>query len=94
MKDGLPSSVVPFDRKGRNSKPLDTRNGHETILKGFIIRRESIALNLMNGKTYNGRVTQFDNYTITIQLETRHDGHGQLKTFFKHCIESFNTAQD
>lgn len=93
MKDGLPSSVVPFDRKGRsnNTKPLDTRNGHETILKGFIIRRESIALNLMNGKTYTGRVTQFDNYTITIQLE-RHEG--QYKTFFKHCIESFNTAQD
>lgn len=82
------NKVVPFDRDKKNKKPLDTRNGHETILKGFIVRRETIALNLMNGKIHTGRVTQFDNYTITIQLET-----GRLKTFYKHCIESFNTAQ-
>lgn len=78
--------IVPIDRN-KNKKPLDTRNGHETILKGFIVRRESIELNLANGKTYIGRVTQFDNYTVTIQKED-----GQLKTFFKHCLESFNSA--
>ncbi|UKL14947.1 hypothetical protein hairong_042 [Pseudomonas phage hairong] len=80
--------VIPFDRDRKNKKPLDTRNGHETILKGFIVRREPIALNLMNGKMHIGLVTQFDNYTITIKLET-----GQLRTFYKHCIESFNIVQ-
>lgn len=84
----MQDNKVVHINQAKGKKPLDTRNGHETILKGLITRREIVDLNLLNGKIFKGRVTQFDNYTITIQLEET----GKLRTFYKHCLESFNTA--
>lgn len=66
-----------------NKKPQDFKNGHETILKSAINKGIKIQLKLVNGSDAVGVVTQFDNYTITLDLGLTKE------TFFKHGILSF-----
>lgn len=75
-------------------KSLDKRNGHEAILKGLITNKSLVLLKMSNGDSdVIGRVTQFDNFTITVMVQsfalgaTPIDSH--LETFFKHSIRSF-----
>lgn len=76
--------------KAKNLRPQDFKNGHQTILKTFIRDKTLIELELTDGSKKVGRVTQFDNYTITItpvgDTSTAH------RTYFKSCINSFGAA--
>lgn len=49
-------------------KPQDYKNGHETILKTLIRDRSIVEVELTDGSDVRGRITQFDNYTITIMV--------------------------
>lgn len=79
-------------------KSLDKRNGHEAILKGLITNKSLVTLK-MNGSACDvvGRVTQFDNFTITVMVQSYDQGpipiDSHLETFFKHSIRSFCLAK-
>lgn len=68
-----------------SGKALDTRNGHETILRTLIKKRQNVTLRLLDGTEIDGRISQFDKFTITIWPT---DGKGP-ETFFKHSLVSF-----
>lgn len=70
-------------------RPLDPRNGHEAILKTMIKNRQDIAITFRNGEQVYGRISQFDNFTITIYPD---DNDGMPETFFKHDIRSFTAS--
>lgn len=70
---------------GLSAKPLDPRNGHETILRTLIKKRQNVTLRLLDGSEIDGRISQFDKFTITIWPT---DGKGP-ETFFKHSLASF-----
>lgn len=70
-------------------RPLDPRNGHEAILKTMIKNRQEVAITFRNGEQVFGRISQFDNFTITIYPD---DNDGMPETFFKHDIRSFTAS--
>lgn len=75
-------------------KPQDHKNGHQTILKTFIRDKTLIEIEFTDGTVQRGRVTQFDNYTITLMrvvgdMHLREFGH---RTYFKSCIKGFGAA--
>lgn len=77
-------------------KPQDFKNGHQTILKTFIRDKTLIELEFEDGTTQKGRVTQFDNYTITIMrvagdMHLKDRGH---RTYFKSSIKGFGAANN
>lgn len=73
-----------------SGKKMDKSNGHEIILKSYIINRSPIRLNLDDGKFQNGRITQFDKFTITIMKHSPQGLEVGLETYFKHSIKSFS----
>lgn len=78
--------TLPVRNKRENTKQLDPRNGHEAILRTMIKKRQVAILTLNDGTTVAGRISQFDNFTITIYPE---ENDGMPETFFKHAISSF-----
>lgn len=69
-----------------SKKPLDKRNGHDTILKSMINKCQNIEIEFISGRpNAYGVITQFDNYTITVR-----DDAGKHKTYFKHGIFCFH----
>lgn len=60
--------------------------GHEAILKTIIKNRRIAILAFSNGEVVRGRLSQFDDETITIYPE---DNGGIPETFFKHALRSF-----
>lgn len=75
--------------ESQRRRPLDPRNGHEAILKTMIKNRQDIAITFRNGEQVYGRISQFDNFTITIYPD---DNDGMPETFFKHDIRSFTAS--
>jgi sRNA-binding regulator protein Hfq len=89
-------------------KPQDFKNGHQTILKTFVRDKTLIEIEFTDGIKQRGRVTQFDNYTITlmrigVQSQTMSDvlKNGKVesilheegyRTYFKSCIKGFGAA--
>lgn len=68
-------------------KPQDFKNGHQVMLKTFIRDQTLIEIEFTDNTLQLGRVTQFDNYTITIMrvVQDRH-GHREL-------AEAINTGK-
>ncbi|UIS24606.1 hypothetical protein S21ZY_044 [Pseudomonas phage ZY21] len=60
------ATVTPIGKK-----PQDFKNGHLTILKTFIRNQTVIEIEFTDGTVQLGRVTQFDNYTITLMRLVR-----------------------
>lgn len=81
--------VLPVASNESIRKPLDPRNGHEAILRTMIKKKAEMVLVLNDGTSVFGRISQFDNFTITIYPE---DNGGMPETFFKHAIRSFTQA--
>lgn len=86
------------EKTHENKKPQDHKNGHQTILKSFIRDKAIIEIQLdcppnhTHSEKILGRVTQFDNYTITIQRVVIVPGgtvEKGLRTYFKSSIQSF-----
>lgn len=78
------------NQPGKSKKPLDKKNGHEFILKTCVIGKTPMIFNFTDGQEQFGRVTQFDNYTVTL-MKTAADGTEiGLETYFKHSIKSFS----
>lgn len=85
------ATVTPISSQ---KKPQDFKNGHQTILKTFVRDKTLIEIEFADGTSQKGRVTQFDNYTITIM---RVAGDMCLKdmgyrTYFKSSIKGFGAA--
>ncbi len=70
-------------------KQFDPKNGHEAILRTIIKKRADVVLTLNDGSAVYGRISQFDNFTITVYPD---DNDGMPETFFKHSIRSFTQA--
>lgn len=70
-------------------KKMDNVNGHEIILKSYISNKSPIRLTFNNGDHQDGRVTQFDKFTITL-MKRIGDLEAGLETYFKHSIKSFS----
>ena len=75
--------------RSTGSKPIDPRNGHEAILRTLIKKKAEIAITFRDGTQVYGRISQFDNFTITIYPD---DNDGMPETFFKHDMRSFTQA--
>ena len=85
------ASVTPIQTA---KKPQDFKNGHQTILKTFVRDKTLIEIEFTDGTSQKGRVTQFDNYTITIMrvegdMHLQNAGH---QTYFKSSIKGFGAA--
>lgn len=89
MKDSSQTLSLSNSRS-RNVSQISNKRGtskptHDVIL-GSIRKNESIiTIITLNGKGYSGLITQFDKYTITLQVS-----NGDRVTIFKSSIESFS----
>jgi sRNA-binding regulator protein Hfq len=91
MSEFYPEHDLPnFRHKPAVVPKKTTKYGHEVPLKTFIRDKTKIMLTMMKGEARFGIVTQFDNWTITIN-ET-FPGVG-MQTYFKHAIISFGAAE-
>lgn len=79
-----------FAERPKARPPIDLRKkyDHETILKGYINRKEMVELTTQDNEQHSGRVSQFDKWTITIT----DDAGMNPQTFFKHSLKSFKPA--
>lgn len=84
-----PRDSQAYEAARSTSKPLDPRNGHEAILRTLIKKKADIAITFRDGTQVYGRISQFDNFTITIYPD---DNDGMPETFFKHDMRSFTQA--
>ena len=83
----------------QKKKPQDFKNGHQTILKTFVRDKTLIEIEFADGTAQKGRVTQFDNYTITIMRVAGDMGLKDMvlkdmgyRTYFKSSIKGFGAA--
>uniref|UniRef100_A0AAU6W1A7 RNA-binding protein Hfq n=1 Tax=Pseudomonas phage Nican01 TaxID=3138540 RepID=A0AAU6W1A7_9CAUD len=75
------ASVTPIHTQ---KKPQDHKNGHQVILKTFIRDKTVIEIEFTDGTVQLGRVTQFDNYTITLMRLVRgRAGYREIKPGMK-----------
>lgn len=73
-------------RQHQNTRKMDEINGHEIILKTLIKKSARCVFDLINGARVEGRITQFDRFTITVQESEK----TSPTTMFKHSIQSFS----
>lgn len=85
-----PYPMPNFAERPKARPPIDLRKkyDHETILKGYINRKEMVELTTIDKEQHSGRVSQFDKWTITIT----DDAGMNPQTFFKHSLKSFKPA--
>lgn len=85
-----PYPMPNFAERPKARPPVDLRKkyDHETILKGYINRKEMVELTTQDNEQHSGRVSQFDKWTITIT----DDAGMNPQTFFKHSLKSFKPA--
>lgn len=85
-----PYPMPNFAERPKARPPIDLRKkyDHETILKGYINRKDKVELIDNDGISWAGRVSQFDKWTITIT----DDAGMNPQTFFKHSLKSFKPA--
>lgn len=93
MTERLGNTVVQLrnnaEREQEHTQFFPRAQGHEKILAGCKKNRALMRLHLIaNKESIDGYITQFDRWTITIRQES----NGELRTFYKHALESFEKA--
>ena len=90
--------VHPISSNDKKSQQEGRRkaDGHEIPLSSFIAQGHSIWMKLNNGKFIEGKVTSFDEVSITVLVFIQSIGEYDKypTTYFKHAIQSFTRRQD
>jgi sRNA-binding regulator protein Hfq len=70
-------------------KPVPLK-GHEAFVKALEQGLAVVTLVTLAGEVVKGKIHAADKYTISLKITTA-DGGYQVRVFFKHALESFET---
>lgn len=75
----------PHINRNNIQHPSALPTGHERPMASLISHRDSVKLQLINGDCLFGRLTHFDKWSLTVEL----DGTDESTVIFKHALMYF-----